>query len=163
VVLCVGVQVMLDWYDQLGVGEYDGAWLPRSPAANYAKREKWDRHVSAVIQAFSFLFVNQIIGVPMIVDPLYIFATWTQHTTNASNDYGVIFTWLMVTAVILIVFFAISTFLFSGSFNSLMRNISFGVGHKRRGRYGRKRERDEGEAETETGDNEDDDDNDDDE
>lgn len=159
-VLVVAAQVGVAWFDVLGVGDLDGAWLPWSPAKNNWVREQWDRHRYAALQAFSFLVVNQVAGVPMVVNPLYIFATWTQHTNNATNDYPLIFLWTFGTAVFLILGFTLTQVVFTDSVNDLLKGISqvWSEEHMRSKRYGRQHhyERNDdddegGEEETESG------------
>jgi hypothetical protein len=155
IVLLSGAQAALVWFDQLGVGDLDGAWLPRSPAKNNWKRENWDRMRSATFQAFCFLFVNQVAQVPLILNPSYLFATWTQHTTNASNDYGMLFGWTVGTAALVTVGLMLTQVMFTDTVYALWYGIWSGQGHKRSKRYGRKEveetndDEEEGEDETE--------------
>jgi hypothetical protein len=153
--LCTAAQVSVAWFDVLGVGDLDGAWLPRSPAKNNWKREQWDRSRSAVIQSMSFLFVNIVVGVPMIVNPLYIFATWTQHTNSATNDYGLILTWTVATAAMLVVGFMLVHLVFTDKINDILQGITFGEGHSRWRRYGRQHHNRDYEDEDDGGEDED--------
>ena len=155
------------WFDVLGVGGKDGAWLPWSPADNNDKRESRDRHIMAALNATGFLWNFLATGGTFPIEPIYIFATFTQHTPG-NGDYAFIFGYTVGVAAAATLVMTILTFFCSDLLADIMRGL--GVG-RRRGRYGRSNrnnrkrasdETDDDDGETGRGGNDDDDDEDDD-
>jgi hypothetical protein len=136
------IKVLVMWFDVLGVGDSDGVWLPWSPSKENIKRENWDRHRMATLQAFNFLFLNTVIGTTYVPSPTYIFATWTQNGATSGGDYGFIFEWTFAISLAMIAVLTIFTFFFSDALRELLRGFWMG-GPRHHPRYKGRSERDD--------------------
>jgi hypothetical protein len=100
---CSVVTCLFMWFDVLGPGDKDGVWLPRSVASSDLARAWADRHFAAMWASAKFLFLYLVTGQAFPVDPLYIFATYTQHTPDDDTDgtnYHFLFEWLLGTSLV---------------------------------------------------------------
>ena len=145
---------LLMWYDVLGVGEWDGAWVPWSQAKDNLKRANWDRTRSALNAMASTLFINQILGVALVLSPEYLFATWTQHTTMVGTDYDILFAWSLGSVAMTVGVVLLMSIWFSDIMEDWMSGIHIGSGGPRKVKYNRekKREKDSEVEMTETAD-----------
>lgn len=154
---CAVSFVTVIWCDTLGLGDPDGAWLPRTSCEKNSEREKRDYFNHAVLSAAFFLFVKVTSGATIPLDIGYIFASWSQ-TTDA-NSYGTIFLWMIVPAIIALVLLSTLTFLDSDMVLNWSMSLWSGAGrHKHR--YGKRKSNAENEEQDDNNDEDEDEDDD---
>ena len=151
IALLASMMCVLTWYNVLGVGDTDGAWVRWSSAIHNHADEKEDRYTMATVVAMSTLVVYAVTGVPLVPTPEYVFATWSQNTTLAGTDYALLFAWTIGAAAMTHAVNMLMTSFASGLAGSLFEGVYKGSGSRKKRFYmAKEKKRDDDEPEPST-------------